>query len=303
MTGLDRMKKRMTWKGRGGSTQDDRNVSAKWRSFNASLGNSYQAEDITFNEQQCRCLINPDKLKEDYDQKIISIDFKYGMKNGDTFYWDRTNTYWLAYLQDYSEEAYFRASIRRCDYELDVNDHKYRIYLRGPVETAIIWRQKHQIEFNELNYSILFYIQKNEETSEFFERFKVIKFDGHNWRVSAVDKYSQDGVIEVYMEEYFDNSVEDLAIVPEIIEPDTTKPYIEGPQIVRPYDEKLSYSIIGMTSGTFVVNSNKVKIVEMNETSCVINILTGKAGEFKIFYVPKDTAQEGVTLDVLIKSF
>ena len=303
MTGLDRMKKRMTWIGRGGNTQDDRNVSAKWRSFNASLGNSYQAEDITFNEQQCRCLINPDKLKEDYDQKIISIDFKYGMKNGDTFYWDRTNTYWLAYLQDYSEEAYFRASIRRCDYELDVNDHKYRIYLRGPVETAIIWRQKHQIEFNELNYSILFYIQKNEETSEFFERFKVIKFDGHNWRVSAVDKYSQDGVIEVYMEEYFDNSVEDLAIAPEIIKPDITKPYIEGPQIVRPYDEKLSYSIVGMTSGTFVVNSNKVKIVEMTENSCVVNILTGKAGEFKISYVPKDTIQEGVTLDVLIKSF
>lgn len=303
MTGLDRMKKRMAWKGRGGNTQDDRNVSAKWMSFNASLNNSYQAEDITFKEQQCRCLINPDKLKEDYDQKIISIDFKYGMKNGDTFYWDRTNTYWLAYLQDYSEEAYFRASIRRCDYELDINDHKYRIYLRGPVETAIIWRQKHQIEFNELNYSILFYIQKNEETSAFFERFKIIKFDGHNWRVSAVDRYSQDGVIEVYMEEYFDNSVEDLAIVPEIIEPDTTKPYIEGPQIVRPYDEKLSYSIVGMTSGTFVVNSNKVKIVEMNESSCVINILTGKAGEFKISYVPKDTTQEGVTLDVLIKSF
>jgi hypothetical protein len=303
MSGLDRMKKRMLWRGRGGDTQDDRNVSGKWRSFNASLGNSYQAENITFNEQQCRCLINPDKLKEDYDQKIISIDFKYGMKNGDTFYWDRTNTYWLAYLQDYSEEAYFRASIRRCDYEIEINGKKYRIYVRGPVETAIIWRQKHQLEFNELNYSMLFYIQKNEETLDFFERFKIVKFDGHNWRVSTTDKYSQDGIIEVYLEEYFDNKTEDLAITPEIIEPDTTKPYIDGPQIVRPYDEKISYSIVGLTSGAFVVNSTKVKINKIDEKSCTLDILTGKAGEFKLIFKPDDITKEEVSLDVLIKSF
>lgn len=299
MSGLDRMKKRMEYD--GGYTSDNRNVKGKWLSFRSALGNSYQAEDITFNEQKCRCLINPDKLKENYDQKEISIDFKYGMKNGSTFYWDRTGTHWLVFLQDYNEEAYFRASIRRCDYEIDVNNHKYWIYLRGPVETALVWRQKHQIEFNELNYSILMYIEKNDETNEFFNRFKVLKFDGHNWRVAAVDRYSQDGIIEVYLEEYFDNEMEDQMIEPEIIKPDTTKPYIDGPQLVRPYDVNLSYSIVGKTGGKFVVNSSKVEIKETIENSCKIDILTGRAGSFTLFYV-KDS-EEDITLDVTIKSF
>ena len=126
------------------------------------------------------------------------------MKNSSTFYWDRTGTHWLEYLQDYSEEAYLRASILRCNYEIDVNGHKYWVYLRGPEETDLVWRQKHQIEFNELNYSILLYVEKNEETLEYFNRFQISKFDGHNWRVATTDKYSQNGIIEVYLEEYFD---------------------------------------------------------------------------------------------------
>ena len=293
------MKKRMEYD--GGYTSDDRNVRGKWLSFNSSLNNSYQAEWVTFGDQKCRCLINPDKLKEDYDQKVISIDFKYGMKNGSTFYWDRTGTHWLAYLQDYNEEAYFRASIRRCDYEIDVNGHKYWVYLRGPEETAIIWRQKHQIEFNELNYSILLYVEKNEETLEYFSRFRVLKFDGHNWRVATTDKYSQDGIIEVYLEEYFDNEMEDAKIEPEVIKPDTMHPYIDGPQQVRPYDIGLSYAIVGKVNGKFVVNSNKVKINKSTETSCELEILTGKSTSFTLSYEVED--EDPITLDILVKSF
>jgi len=299
MSGLDRMKKRMDY-GDGGDTSDKRNVKGKWLSFNSALNNSYQAEDITFNGQKCRCLINPDKLKENYDQKIISIDFKYNMKNGSVFYWDRTNSHWLVYLQDHCEEAYFRAEIRRCDYEIDVNGHKYWIYLRGPVETALIWRQKHQIEFNELNYSILFYIEKNEETLEFFSRLNVIKFDGHNWRVAATDKYSQDGIIEVYIEEYFDNKMQDAAIPVEISKQDTSQPYIDGPRIVRPYDTNLSYSIVGKNNGKFIVNSTKVKIQEMTETSCNLEILTGKADSFILSYI--DENGNKIDLNIIIKS-
>ena len=299
MSSLDRMKTRASFDGY--NIRDKWNIDGKYKSFIDSLRSSYQAEFITFNDIHYRCLINPDKLKEDYDQKMISIDFNAGMQNGDTFLWDRTGSHWLVYLQDYSEEAYFRASIRRCDYEIDVDGHPYWIYLRGPVETAIIWRQKHQVEFNELNYSILFYIQKNEETLNFFERFKVLKFDGHNWRVAAVDRYSQDGVIEVYCEEYFDNEMEDNMIEPVIIEPNKMQPYIDGPQIVRPFDTNISYSIVGITSGTFVVNSNKVKIIEMNETSCILEIISGKSGSFDLIYKRED--EDDVVLNVLIKSF
>lgn len=297
MSSLDFMKQRIHL---AGGDSDGRNVKGKLKSMQSALQNSYQAEWITFNKKKCRCLINPDKLKNDYDQKEISIEFDYGMKNGDTFYWDRTGHHWITYLQRYEEEAYFRAQIRRCDYQIDVNNNKYWIYLRGPVETAIIWRQKHQIEMNELNYSILFYITKNQETLDFFERFKVLKFDGHNWRVAAIDKYSQDGIIEVYIEEYHDNPMEDAMIVPEIIEPDITKPYIDGPQFVKPYDTNITFSIVGKTNGDFVINSNKVKIIESDSEKCVCEITTGKSGNFEVLY--KVNGEDDIVLPITIKS-
>jgi uncharacterized phage-like protein YoqJ len=195
---LETMKKRISF---AGGDADGRNTKGKLKSLLGALQNSYQAEWIITNEEdelnkaRWRCLINPDKLKEDYDQKEISIQFEANLKEGDVFLWERTDTHWLVYLQEYSEEAYFRASIRRCDYQIDIDGTKYWIYMRGPVETTIQWSQKHQITFNEMNYSIIMYIPKNETTLNFFERHKIIKFDNHNWRVNAVDRYSQKGVI------------------------------------------------------------------------------------------------------------
>lgn len=301
MSGLDNMKKRMQWDGGGLSTSDGRNVNGKLLSFKSALWNSYQAEWISFDNDETgarhRCLINPDKLKENYDQKEISIDFKEGLSEGQTFYWIRTNTHWIVYLQRYEEEAYFRAQIRRCDYQLF---DKYWIYVRGPVETAIIWRQKHQIEMNDLNYSIMFYIEKNEETLEKLSRFNIVRFEGHNWRVAATDKYSQPGLIEVYLEEYFDNEMEDAIIQPEIIKPDTSQPYVDGPQLVKPWDTNVSFAIVDKAGGEFVVDSSKVKISQADETSCVLEILTGKSTKFDLIY--RVDGEDDVILPITVQS-
>lgn len=279
MGGLDLMRKRMYFD--GGETADGRNIRGKYLSFKSALENSYQGEWIIFNDRRYRCLINPSKLTEEYDQKEISIDFEVGLQNGDVFYWERTNSYWIVYLQKIEEEAYFRAQIRRCDYQ--IND--WWVYLRGPVETAMVWNQKHQIEINEMNFSILLYVAKTEETIEFFSRFQIVKFDGHNWRVAATDKYSQNGLIEVYLEEYFDNTMEDNMVIPEIIEPDKTKPYISGPTVVKPYDINVTYKIMNYSlRGGFVVNSNKVKIISQTEDTLILEITTGKSGTFILEY-------------------
>lgn len=289
----------------GGDT-DGRNVKGKLKSMMGALQNSYQAEWITINENnknkkaRWRCLINPDKLKEDYDQKEISIQFEAGLKEGDVFLWDRTNTHWIVYLQEYSEEAYFRASIRRCDYQIDIDGTNYWIYLRGPVETTIQWNQKHQLYFNDLNYTVIMYIPKNEQTLTFFERHKVIKFDNHNWKVNAVDRYSQKGIIEVVLGEHYDNTMEDAAIAPEIVIPDDTLPYIQGPQFVNAYDENISYEIQNANNGKFVVNSNKVKINNSTETSCEITILTGKSGLFDLVY--QRDGEDDIVLNITIES-
>lgn len=286
-----------------GGVIDNRVDKSKLHSMQMALQNSYQAEWITLNDNQYRCLINPDKLKEDYDQKVISIEHSAGMKEGDVFYWDRTDTHWLVYLQQHSESAYFRAQIRRCNYEIEVNNHKYWVYLRGPVETALVWRQKHNIEFNDLNYSLLIYVTKNEETLDFFKRFQILKIDGHRWRVAATDIFSQGSIIEVYLEEFFDNSLEDEQIKKEPIIFGEEEPYIDGPQFVEPYQTEIKYSLANNlnATGAFLVSSKKVKIVNSDNNSCIINVISGKAGEFKIIY--REEGKEDLELNVTIESF
>lgn len=301
-----------------GGDANSRNVQGKLRSFRAALKDSYQSEWITLHkgeesEKQVLCLINPSRLTEEFDKKVLSIDFEHGVKEGDVFYWDRTNNYWMINLQQHTEEAYFRGIITRCEHQTIINDKLYWITLRGPMETDAEWVNKHSLYINNLNYSMRMEITKNKDTMDYFSRFKVIKIknsysdengveytEEHRWQVVATDKYSSNNVIEVYLNEYADNSMEDAQVEDTVIVPDEALPYIDGPQIVNVYDENIVYEIKNINNGTFVVNSNLIKVNEMNENSISLNILTGKSGTFEIHYV---TDAEDIVLNVKIKSF
>ena len=286
----------------GGATNDDRINDGKLKSLRSAMRNSYQAEWIQYKDNTCRCLINPVKLSTDYDQKEISIEFKDNMAVGQYFYWTRTDTWWIVLNQRLTEEAYFRGEIRKCNYEIQAEVNTYRIALRGPVETALVWNQKHQIQFNDMNYSLMFYITKNAETDAFFTRHRIVKFDGHNWKVAATDRYSQENIIEVYLEEAHDNEMQDAQEIPEIEKIDVTTTYIDGNQIVSPYDTDVKYRIINKTTaGTWKTKSSKVKITSSDEDSCMVDVITGRSGSFTLQYI-LDNDEVAASLDVVIKS-
>ena len=314
MSGLDRMKERVSYLGY--DVADGRNVGGKYKSFQAALKNSYQAEWITLNkdtenEQRWRCLINPSRLTEQFDKKVISIDFESGVQEGTVFWWDRTEKHWMINLQQHTEEAYFRGIITRADYELDIDGRTYWAIVRGPVESTTEWEQKHNITWNNLNYSLVLQVAKNSQTVEYFTRHKVTKVkltypdvetgetieEWHRWKVVATDKYSSDNVMEVYLNEWYDNEAEDAMIPVEAEVPDLMQPHISGPAECHVFDTNLSYSIVGLSNGKFVVNSNKVKIISSTENSCVIDILASKATEFILSFV----ADDGTKVEQVIK--
>lgn len=306
------MKLRLSY---AGGDADGRNVKGKLRSFHSALENSYQAEWITFKDKKCRCLINASQLNEDLDKKFISIDFDSGIKEGSVFYWDRTNQYWLVNLQQHTEEAYFKGDIRRCEFTTEINGTPYWTSLKGPKQEDAEWINKQGVVVNNLNYSMAFQVTKDSKTMNYFTRFKVIKLknrfldaetgewleEEHRWQVVATDKWSHDGVIDVYVNEYADNAMEDAAVSPEIPEQDPTLPYIDGPRTVEIYQPLVEYVIKNASNGVFVVNSSKVEIVNSDENTCVLNILTGKSGEFEILYIQEE--QDPISLIVQIESF
>lgn len=290
---------------RGGS-QEGRMQKDKLHGLRQALKYSYQAATAIFStldaegksvNKEFKCLINPDKLNPEYDNKIISIPYEdvnlldtesgvqpIDLKPGQVFTWKETNTDWIVYLQYLEEGAYFRADIRRCKYEIDINGHKYKVYVRGPVETKINWNQKKNIVWNNLNYTLSLMITKNEETLEFFKRFAKIKIDGMMWEVQAVNRADADGVIEVALKETFSNTIEEEGQIPEIEKPEVEAAAIKGSVNVKPYSTH-TYTIDGYNGGTWEVSSAKASIVTQSDTEVEVYIETGRSGEFVLSYL------------------
>ena len=203
----------------GGNRQQERMIKDKRRSLDSAVWNSYQAAEIikvgAADRKPVRALINPNKLKQDYDDKVVSVGFEHDIKCGDVFEWLGTHTHWLVYLQDLTELAYFRGDIRKCSYEINWEDesgsHTTYAAVRGPVETKINFIQKYGISIDTPNHSLSLLLPKNEDTLNYFKRYEkfYLQNDDTCWRVEATDWISTPGILEVTAVEYFANEVED----------------------------------------------------------------------------------------------
>lgn len=239
----------------GGVAQQERMIYDKRRSLDKAVLYSYQGALVRNiyapeHEEPVRALINPNKNKMDYDDKVLSVKYEYGLGVGDVFEWVGTNTYWLIYLQDLTELAYFRGDIRRCSYEISWKDedgyHSTLAAIRGPVETKINYIQKHQISIDEPNYSLHILMPRNEETLKYFRRYSKFYLQGEDpgspkvcWRVEATDWISAPGILEITAVEYYINETEDNVeegIVGDLIAKD-----------LNPNDDKTESTIVGDT--------------------------------------------------------
>ena len=321
---LELLNKRLWYQG---GDQQHRFIKDKAYGLKQALLYSYQAATaIRSDGREFRCLINPDKNKPAYDNKILSIPYwnhcinfpdmgeldddrlKTKFKCGDVFTWKETNTHWLVYLEYIEQDAYFRSQIRRCDQQIKVNDDLYWVYIRGPVETSIEWTQKRGVEWNTLNYSLVMYITADKNTNEYFQRFKKVKIidprynKEKTWQVVGVDPYYGDGIIQVFLDEFFENSLEDAVaaqkkneIKPEI---DKTAAYIDGPTEVPQYS-KAYYEIHNIEGGKWFINwQGEEKDLNTSNRILSLQIPIGQKTTFTLIY--RVEGQEDITLDIKI---
>lgn len=325
---LELLNKRLQYQG---GNQQQRFIKDKLTGLKRSLLYSYQAATaILPNGRQFRCLINPDKNKPAYDNKILSIPYediclnepkvnsgkmtqgliKIDIKPGDVFIWKQTNTRWLVYLQIIEEDAYFRSQIRRCDQKIQVNGKPYWVYVRGPVETSIEWTQKKGVEWNTLNYSLVMYITANGDTNNYFQRFKTVKVidprygKEKTWQVVGVDPYYGDGILQIFLDEYFENSIADAAAAQKITQSSIEDPvnvdaaYISGPKQVQQYS-RAYYEINNAENGNWYLRwKNEEQNLNSSLKIIPLNVSIGQRGVFTLIY--RIDGQEDITLDVKI---
>lgn len=271
-----------------GGNQLDRINKQKLRSFQAALKNDYQTRYIkTNNHAAWPCLINKNSLKSDYDKEYISVEYAAGLEAGDTFECLDDGSHWMIYLPIITETAYLRSEIIRCRYTLDVDGEKYWVYFQGPTETDLRWFIKNQINVNELNLSGTIYIKNDEKTKKFFKRFTHLKLDGHVWEVQVTDAISVPGILELEIQEYYDNSIAEL---PEIkVDQETPLNVIKGQTVVK-QDSIIGYMIDNAAYDPNIeweVRDNpRVKIKEIldNGRICKVKIFAGAVKTFRIYY-------------------
>ena len=319
MSALENMKTRLDYN--GGIAQIARMNADKLRSLKRAMTASYQAATaILADGREFKCLINPDKIKNTYDNKILSIPFEdvclnaskkgttsqgivpINLKAGDVFTWKENGSQWLVYLQRLEETAYFRSEIRKCNKTIEINGNKYPVYVRGPEQLTIDWQKGNLEMFNKENYTLLMYITKNEETLDYFHRFTKIEIDGLPWEVQVVDSIATEGIIEVSLKETYKNTIEkEIKEEEEVIIPEKKDIYIKGFNKTLPYEEYL-YEIIGTKDeGVWEISNNKAKIIgEKNQLQVKIGIITGRSGSFVLRYVREGL--DAIELPITIES-
>lgn len=316
----------------GGVKQQDRMIKDKRRSLDKALLYSYQAATIrkvigdkeedsdngfenisgdAEGKKVIRALINPNKLKQDYDDKVLSVYKEEGFKPGDVFEWEGTDTYWLIYLQDLEELAYFRGDIRKCSYAIKYRFegqdevHETMAAVRGPVETKVNFVQKNGISVDQPNHTLNILLPKTKENLEYFKRYK--KFYIHRldedydeipwvcWRVEATDSISTPGILEItaiehYINEDEDNVAEGIAGGLKQTPLSLNKPNVEilmvGENFIKP-KQKYTYRYRGIANSIWFVDDKYPVTYTINPDDPLEVTVTWNSnysGQFELVY-------------------
>lgn len=331
----------------GGARQESRMIRDKRRTLDKAVLYSYQSGDIskiphdlttleaieqikgslTEEEQKIkdellqeslhyrRALINPDKVKQDYDEKILSVPFECGIGPGDIIKWQDTNTYWLSYLPQLSEDAYYRSSLRRCRYQITWKDEENNIHrtwaaIRGPVETRIesIHRQETIVDIPNLSLNIL--VPRTEATLKMFKRYSRFIFDDVCWLIEAHDTISMENVIQVSaVENYINTQTDDIEndLVNGLIisKDEDIRPneevYITGESLIEP-SFVYSYTIVGINDGFWSIKNDcpTVQIISIENNTINLKWNSMKSGQFTLVYENElTTIEKNIRVDSL----
>lgn len=302
----------------GGRAQQERMIRDKRRSLDKAVLYSYQGafvkkvrdlDDAPLpvgerpNQPPVRALINPDKTKQDYDDKIISIGYEHKFKPGDIFEWVNTDSYWLIYLQDKTELAYFRGEIRRCRYTIhykDEDDNEQMTYaaVRGPVETKINYIQKSGISVDRPNFSLNLLLPCNASNLAYFNRYsKFYLIEDQKkvcWRVEAIDWISTPGILQVNAVEYYTNEFQDdiengiaggLVLKEENPNTGRIENLIKGDTFIKPKGI-YTYTYTGLTLADWFVDTAKypVEYKQVDERTITLRWTASYSGQFDITY-------------------
>lgn len=333
MDALDNMRIRLQYN--GGTPQQSRMIEDKLKSLKKALLYSYQAGTMIIDnpnennklpqQMEFRCLMNPDKRTFDADKMMLSVPFEdiclnaprigkttegivpVPIKCGSVYTWKETATRWIVTLQYIEEYAYFRADVRKCHpYPLVLDGKEYYFAAVGQNEEIIEWTRRNHEEWNKMNYTRTLYIERNDQTLNYFKRFKIVKLPNiqgelETWEVQAVAPNATDDILIVHFREYFENKYEEVSAEEQAkiqeqheLQEDFVCTAYDKIKFTTKYIPEVTWSVANQTDGLKI--NIEDAIIHGENTTIYIQLMNSKAGEFDVYY------GEQVVQHVVVKS-
>jgi hypothetical protein len=308
---LESMKSRLNYQ--GGTSPQSRMINDKLKSMLFATKHSYQAANFQiWSEQEApivRGLFNPVTQTENFDTKMISTEFKHNYKVGTYFRWENTDTYWICFLQDKTELAYFRGECRQCNFKVKWVDKDRRLLetlvsVIGPSEAHLRKSSSMQAKVAEdfPNAGIKVLAQDNPLNRGFFHRYQIFLIQNTAYIVEQIDTLSLPGILQLQATEHYANLVEDdiehnirnVYNVQPIIPEHPTEYAIEGSLTIKPQIDAVYNTSLRGGQWVIIENMNLSINAKRNPatlvgdvTKCPITVVWNsmKSGMFTLGYL------------------
>lgn len=298
----------------GGKKQQDRMVQDKLRTLKKSLLYSYQAVTIQLeNGEQYRALLNKDKEKMQSIYSILSVPFEdiclnkeingktsenlspINLKTGDVFTCIDTDEKWMLYLIHSQEKAYLRSDIILCNSEITINNIHYDIHISGYDAININWLQEKNITTTAPNYDLILIMKKDENTNNFFKRYKKIFLLDKTWETQVVSRNKDENLLFISLKENYNNPYDqDTQNNQTPIKQNKIVSFCsQGEKNIKPYSTE-TYIIkeeYKKENGVFnIIDQHNVIIIKQQDhEKIVIQVATGKQSSFVLQYLINGT--------------
>lgn len=173
----------------------------KKRNLSNRLKFDYNREDIVFNNNEYRVVIQSDGYYNTEKYFKISAPKEIGLKTGNVFYWKRQESYFMIVLQRKTEKTYFTGRIQEARYPvsyLDSFNNKVTQYgviknIEDTTRSNIIQPTPTIAEI--IDGSLTLLLEKTETIKVLKERGKYVKIGNRDWKIVGWDDLTYDNIV------------------------------------------------------------------------------------------------------------
>lgn len=191
----------------------------KERTFNYRLNEDYNREEITYNNELYKSIIQTGKIgsnSEAYYTISVSNDLK--LKSGDIIHWNRINRDFMIFYPRQTEKNYFIARLYEAQYDIAwIDNYGDKKFIYGVIKSINDTIKKQNISnlfIDTIDGDMVLYIPLNKDTTDFLKRGRTIKIKNRNWKINGWNDLTFENIAEIGLSEVLNNEYTDTEDTP-----------------------------------------------------------------------------------------